>query len=363
MYCRSQGDKNQIFPSVCHFDQHMRPIVGTLALCLNDDSDAIFNDLIFYLGQIVGWSPSLFSHYRNPDTGIPWGTSTKEVTCHDKSTQLVELPNILKSANDGSGFQLISPTVVQVARNQFDCQTMTGVPFAGDVGCFGNWFDERLFYHEGLFTPLTLALLEDSGWYKIDYQRAVPALFGRGAGCGFVKGGCIAEEGDMPLYAKGFFGRGVGCDYKHSSKADVDEPAGDGEDMLCPLRSRTLVSCADESQSPTLPGETFGDDSRCYETNTGEPICLNTFCSQGKVHFQIEDEIKKCDFDGMTIQLNGYQLECPRAAVLCAREICPANCSGRGICDYCREIPECVCDDPFDVSEGCWGEASGAQQA
>ena len=34
--------------------------------------------------------------------------------------------------------------------------------------------------------------------------------------------------------------------------------------------------------------------------------------------------------------------------------VCPSDCSGRGVCDYCLEVPQCICDDPFDDSPGCW---------
>jgi hypothetical protein len=33
--------------------------------------------------------------------------------------------------------------------------------------------------------------------------------------------------------------------------------------------------------------------------------------------------------------------------------ICPKNCAGRGRCDYSRAIPNCVCNDPGDLSPFC----------
>jgi len=36
--------------------------------------------------------------------------------------------------------------------------------------------------------------------------------------------------------------------------------------------------------------------------------------------------------------------------------VCPSNCSGRGVCDWCQEVPQCVCDDPFDETLGCYGD-------
>ena len=40
------------------------------------------------------------------------------------------------------------------------------------------------------FSRLTLAVLEDSGWYSVDYAAASTLLWGRERGCQFVLGGC-----------------------------------------------------------------------------------------------------------------------------------------------------------------------------
>ena len=40
----------------------------------------------------------------------------------------------------------------------------------------------------------TLALLEDSGWYQVNYSHAHQITFGRGNGCGFIYETCIDPE-------------------------------------------------------------------------------------------------------------------------------------------------------------------------
>ena len=40
------------------------------------------------------------------------------------------------------------------------------------------------------FSRLTLALLEDTGWYGVDYSKAEPLSWGRGLGCDFVTKSC-----------------------------------------------------------------------------------------------------------------------------------------------------------------------------
>jgi hypothetical protein len=56
-----------------------------------------------------------------------------------------------------------------------------------------------------IISPLTLALLEDSGWYKGNYSATEISPFGHAAGCPFVEEDCIVDGGDVPSYSKGFF--------------------------------------------------------------------------------------------------------------------------------------------------------------
>ena len=62
-----------------------------------------------------------------------------------------------------------------------------GFPFAQNEAMTG------VFDFNPVFSRLTLAVLEDSGWYSVDYSAAEPLLWGRGRGCGFIDQGC----GDM----------------------------------------------------------------------------------------------------------------------------------------------------------------------
>ncbi len=45
------------------------------------------------------------------------------------------------------------------------------------------------------YSALTLAALEDSGWYRADYAEARPLLWGREAGCDFAEGRCVSSSG------------------------------------------------------------------------------------------------------------------------------------------------------------------------
>jgi len=95
------------YSSVCLFDQHMRPVSSNIVICL-DQIDASFGEisdeeiirvteyLTLEVGKVLGLSPSLFEHFRNPETGMPWGATKKTVTCIDGAEKTISVPNILQ---------------------------------------------------------------------------------------------------------------------------------------------------------------------------------------------------------------------------------------------------------------------------
>lgn len=85
-------------------------------------------------------------------------------------------------------------------------------------------------------TALTLALLEDSGWYKPNYLVAQTSPFALGAGCDFAKDECVGDDGFVPAWARGTYcdsAASIGCTpdkhvvaYCDISKWDGNLPSG-----------------------------------------------------------------------------------------------------------------------------------------
>lgn len=127
----------------------------------------------------------------------------------------------------------------------------------------------------------------------------------------------------------------------------------------CPIPRLKAESCNTYSSS-RKEGEIFGPTSKCFNMENGEPssICLPSQCN-GKMHTLeviMNEKIITCEYDGQRHPLSGNGFFfCPRLASICPDMICPANCSGKGECDYLRQDPECVCFDPADKSPGCYG--------
>ncbi len=180
----------------------------------------------------------------------------------------------------------------------------------------------------------------------------------------------VDDNGAIQVNAqgKGFYCAEVGkmgCDITHSSKARCDalvggfsSPHGD----ICPMYVRGAIVCAHGTpDSPlTLPGEVYGETSKCFLTDEGQPMCLQGTCNEEKrgIDIRYEDEVFTCTREGHIIDTQkGLRIECPRIAAVCPDLVCPSNCSARGVCDVDRDGKyTCICDDPFDDSPGCWGQ-------
>lgn len=96
----------------------------------------------------------------------------------------------------------------------------------------GDHWDERLFYPEAMsgvisptaniFSSLTLAFMEDSGWYKANYTQSRMSPWGLGMGCEFVSSPCVVN-GEVPEYGRGFFcndSYDKGCSSEHTHKQE-----------------------------------------------------------------------------------------------------------------------------------------------
>jgi len=95
--------------------------------------------------------------------------------------------------------------VVSVGKLHFRCQNMDGVElehFGGLGSAYSHWSKRILnsefmiadSYGENYLSNFTLALFEDSGWYKVDYSKSEDLLWGKNKGCGFLNEKCIEKK-------------------------------------------------------------------------------------------------------------------------------------------------------------------------
>ncbi|XGW05986.1 hypothetical protein V3C99_016383 [Haemonchus contortus] len=99
-------------------------------------------------------------------------------------------------------YMVVTPKVTKEARRHFNCTTLEGaeIESQGSGGMPGSHWEKRIFENElmsGVATQvfalsrLTLALFEDSGWYKVDYDKAEDMEWGKNLGCAFATKSCL----------------------------------------------------------------------------------------------------------------------------------------------------------------------------
>ena len=98
-----------------------------------------------------------------------------------------------------------SPKVVEVARKYFNCSELDGVELEnyGDEGTAGSHWEARIllgdymngvaYTEEEVISEITLALLEDTGFYKPYYYTGGLMRFGKNKGCEFVFDKCVDQ--------------------------------------------------------------------------------------------------------------------------------------------------------------------------
>lgn len=378
---------------------------------------------IHEVGHVLGHSSNSYRFFWDAATGQPRTKrpfSERTVTCVNGESRSLVLPDedTMQFATDSSGRRyasIVTPKVREVARNQFNCPTLAGAALENQPtrseSCTGDHWDERLFYPEALsgviapttniLSSLTLALLEDSGWYKANYTNSRMSPWGLGAGCDFVEQPCLVDA-QVPDYARGFFcdtGGAKGCSSEHTHKmactvldyslyeSDLlpkapysyftDNPAKGGPRQAdyCPVYGTTFnnlnaeqLDCRKSENTPTFNvyGEYFGEDSKCVQSAIGESMCFETACVKNDRTFRIRvlGEWKVCtyDFEEHDVSVGQGLLRtsiiCPRLSQACPDLFCPFNCAGGGTCNYDAVVngtvqPTCECFDPNDTSEGC----------
>jgi len=219
------------------------------------------------------------------------------------------------SVNDVNRQMIISPKVLSTARKHFGCSNLQGVELEdqGGSGTAGNHWESRMMlgdfmigesYPENVISEITLALFEDSGWYKVNYYTGGLFRYGKNKGCDFVQKKCINNQqssfpnefcivgGASMCFAsrtsKGF------CDLDNKSNIPIayryfTDPSKGGflYGDFCPVAKWDgdnennmffSSSCAYGIQNFANLGETIGSNSACFMSSM-VPTTLSNFDS------------------------------------------------------------------------------------
>eukprot|EP00551_Chaetoceros_affinis_P008229 CAMPEP_0203664178 /NCGR_PEP_ID=MMETSP0090-20130426/1638_1 /ASSEMBLY_ACC=CAM_ASM_001088 /TAXON_ID=426623 /ORGANISM="Chaetoceros affinis, Strain CCMP159" /LENGTH=703 /DNA_ID=CAMNT_0050527327 /DNA_START=146 /DNA_END=2257 /DNA_ORIENTATION=+ len=428
--------------SPCNVDSNDRPVIGFANICLNslriaDDFSGVDQNSLLVMEDvlthefihILGMNSSLFKYFRSAYDNSPlttrqsgggffnknWFFNQRRFTCVNgrpdqvmdeisESTvvyknELVQMSRNSPEVESSRGYyEIVLPTVAQVVRNHFDCQTLQGARLENQptstTDCMGSHFDERFFFTDimsalydengAYFSPLTLAFLEDTGWYISNFERAENNPFGIAKGCGFVEQSCIID-GKVPSHSEGFFCNNLQiesktqCGPSHNYRGECDltlsqfpqrDYFGNTAGPIfthadwCPIVRSDITDCDNEAAVKIDDIEVFHPESRCMNVElkggVKTAVCIRATCDAptktlqfnmgwDKYNCTVADagQQKFVVFDG-----RGYKFDCPPLQHICPQLFCPAMCSGKGQCDW--DTGTCKCFDPKDTSPGCY---------
>ncbi|XP_008516598.1 leishmanolysin-like peptidase isoform X2 [Equus asinus] len=208
------------YAAYCQQEAKMdRPIAGYANLCPNMISTqpqefvGMLSTVKHEIIHALGFSAGLFAFYHDKDGnpltsrfagGLPpFNYSLGLYQWSDKVVRKVER---LWDVRDNkivphTVYLLVTPRVVDEARKHFNCPILEGMELEnqGGMGTELNHWEKRLLENEAMtgshtqnrvLSRITLALMEDTGWYKANYSMAEKLDWGRGMGCDFVRKSC-----------------------------------------------------------------------------------------------------------------------------------------------------------------------------
>jgi len=177
----------------CNVDDFDRPTAGSINFCLDRiylDSDGTAHESVIQdnvdvaiheAAHVFGMSSNSYRFFRDPQgeprTSRPFKATSVECVTGKNLTVTLPDANTLQflTAENGQRFAaIVTPRVRTVARNQFNCHDLEGGQLenqpTGSTSCYGNHWDERLYYPESLsgiispnemfFSPLSKSNLD-----------------------------------------------------------------------------------------------------------------------------------------------------------------------------------------------------------
>ncbi|XP_052746381.1 leishmanolysin-like peptidase isoform X2 [Bicyclus anynana] len=197
-----------------------RPVAGHANFCPGElstkyrDMPSVLSTVKHEMLHALGFSVSLFGFYRDengdplterrPDTGNP--PLDEELQIHKWSHRVVKKVTRNKWMIRGGYMErtfhmIVTPRVVKEVRDHFNCSELEGAELedqGGDGTALTHW-EKRVFENEAMtgthtqnsvFSRITFAMMEDTGWYRADYAHSTPLDWGRGLGCNFAMTSC-----------------------------------------------------------------------------------------------------------------------------------------------------------------------------
>jgi len=190
--------KNQVEAGAVHCLQHYytkRPVVGYIQFKpdLHVDNSTALDYMVWLtiheITHVLGFNDGLYQDWV------------------DENFNSLGPNNIIgRGFTHGKPYSYLKTSkVLEKAREHFNCPSLNGVPleYNGGEGTAGAHWSKKYMntdymigdsYGENLISEITLAMFEDSGWYKVNYEYANIFLWGKNKGCEFFESNCIEKD-------------------------------------------------------------------------------------------------------------------------------------------------------------------------
>ena len=351
------------------------------------------NDLIIFPmfeklepGVLAAASPCLIGQNNHPYGGILYINSDldfgkintelyiKNLFFHEITHILAFHPYFFEKLHmmerSGTLYYITSKKVIEKAKEHFNCNTLTQIQLEnqGGEGSAGSHWESRYMlgdymistdYPDVAISDITLALFEDTHFYKVNYYSGGLFKFGKNKGCGFFNTKCIINEKavfddfcdveDKPLCSSSralksscflvYHLYNIPSQYQYfSDKTRGGFPTA----SYCPVPYDSYTSSyyyypnhcqVGFSQLPDDYGEIIGNQSFCFMSsllpnNSTEiltsniPICYEIECNTTKkrIILKIGSENVTCPTNGGIVsKVPGFNgtLECPKYNDIC----------------------------------------------
>ncbi|KAI3376346.1 hypothetical protein L3Q82_016829 [Scortum barcoo] len=330
----------------CQTDSHGRPVAGVVVICRDKLTGATYSHraavqtVIHELFHALGFSKDLFHTWRDCSSTSPVGAGCSprgKVTHSDASDQMrIYTPSVisalqrhLASSDPELGGALenldVPPGGVS---SHWEARVLQGSIMAAVLGDSST---VRI-------DPVTLAALQDTGWYTVNLSRAQSLVWGEGEGTTF---GSLSTCQSSSFFCTG---SGFGCHYLHLHKGEcqtdeylegcrVYKPFKNGSE--CWKEENTRRS-AEEDWS----GEIFGSDSRCFFSNLTRQVCSQSFLYSSSAEGRCYRH--RCTGPNRyQVQVFGSEwVDCPAGGTIqIKRYLGLVSCPDRRLCLYADIMP------------------------
>ncbi|XP_028419467.1 leishmanolysin-like peptidase 2 [Perca flavescens] len=368
LYLHTQAtDKCRAEPNVlayavhCQTDTHGRPVAGVVVICRDSltgatySHQAIVQTIIHELFHALGFSKELFHTWRDCSSKSQVGAGCS--------------PRGKVSHSDGSGqMRIYTPSLISALQKHLaSTDPELGGPLENlDVapGRVSSHWESRVLQGSIMapvlgdsttvrIDPVTLAALQDTGWYTVDLNQAQSLVWGDGEGATF---GSLSTCRNK---SSSFFctGSGFGCHYLHLHKGECQTDQHlEGCRVYKPLKNGSECWIEKNGRDEDWSGEIFGVQSRCFFSSLTRQKqmelsssvvgrCYRHRCT-GLNRYQIQvsgSEWMDCPV-GDNIQIKGYQglVHCPDRRLCVYADITPPS-------DVLNTFHASISSDPYET--------------